>query len=47
MPRLSEATKDVASCDKLWRGANNRYIRKFPNGATHPLGDIPQGRQTR
>ena len=23
MPRLSEATKDVVSCDKLRRGANN------------------------
>ena len=35
MPRLSEAMKDVTSCDKLRRGANNRYIRRFPNGATH------------
>ena len=24
MPRLSEAKKDVISCDKLWVGANNR-----------------------
>ena len=24
MPRLSEATKDVISCDKLREGANNR-----------------------
>ena len=23
MPRLSEAKKDVISCDKLWGGANN------------------------
>ena len=23
MPRLSEAKKDVTSCDKSWRGANN------------------------
>ena len=23
MPRLSEATKDVISCDKLWGGANS------------------------
>ena len=23
MPRLSEAMKDVISCDKLWVGANN------------------------
>jgi hypothetical protein len=35
MPRLSEAMKDVTSCDKLRGGANNRYIRRFPNGATH------------
>ncbi len=34
MPRLLETKKDVISCDKLWRGANNRYIRRFPNGAT-------------
>jgi hypothetical protein len=34
MPWLSEAMKDVISCDKLRRGANNRYIRRFPNGAT-------------
>jgi hypothetical protein len=27
MPRLSEAMKDVISCDKLRGGANNRYIR--------------------
>jgi hypothetical protein len=35
MPRLSEAMKDVTSCDKLRGGANNRYIRRFPNGVTH------------
>ena len=34
MPWLSEAMKDVISCDKLRGGANNRYIRRFPNGAT-------------
>ena len=34
MPWLSEATKDVTSCDKLRGGANIRYIRRFPNGAT-------------
>jgi hypothetical protein len=34
MPRLSEAKKDVISCDKLRGGANSRYIRRFPNGAT-------------
>lgn len=35
MPWLSEAKKDVVSCDKLREGANGRYIRRFPNGATH------------
>ena len=47
MPRLSEAMKDVISCDKLRQGANNRLTRRFPNGATHLLVGIPQGRQTR
>ena len=35
MPGLSEAKKDVTSCDKLRGGANIHYIRRFPNGATH------------
>jgi hypothetical protein len=35
MPWLSEAMKDVTSCDKLRGGANIQYIRGFPNGATH------------
>ena len=35
MPRLSEARKDVISCDKLRGFANRNYIRRFPNGATH------------
>ena len=39
MPRLSEAMKDVTSSDKLRGGANNRYIRRFPNGATHLVED--------
>jgi hypothetical protein len=34
MPRLSEAKKDVTSCENLWGGANIRYIRRYPNGAT-------------
>ena len=34
MPWLSEAMKDVISCDMLRLGANNRYTRRFPNGAT-------------
>ena len=40
MPGLSEAMKDVTSCDKLWGGANDRYIHRFPNGATHYVEDI-------
>ena len=40
MPWLSEAKKDVTSCDKLWGGANIRYIRRFPNGATRYVEDI-------
>ena len=39
MPWLSEANKDVTSCDKLRGGANIHYIRRFPNGATHPVED--------
>ena len=35
MPRLSETMKDVVSCEKLRVGANNRLIRRCPNGATH------------
>ena len=35
MPWLSEAKKDVTSCDKLRGGANIHYIRRFPNGGTH------------
>ncbi len=40
MPWLSEAKKDVTSCDKLRGGANIRYIRRFPNGATHHDEDV-------
>jgi hypothetical protein len=35
MPRLSEAKKDVISCEKLRGSANRSYIRRCPNGATH------------
>ncbi len=34
MPRLLEAKKDVISCDKPGRGANNHLNLGFPNGAT-------------
>ena len=34
MPWLSEAMKDVTSCDMPRGGANNLLIRGFPNGAT-------------
>ena len=40
MPWLSEAKKDVTSCDKLRGGANIRYIRRFLNGATHHDEDV-------
>ena len=40
MPRLTEAMKDVISCDKFREGANNRLIRKFPNGATQQVEDL-------
>ena len=34
MPWLSEAKKDVISCDKLGGFANRNYIPRFPNGET-------------
>ncbi len=34
MPWLSEAMKDVISCDKPRGGANILLIRGFPNGET-------------
>ena len=40
MPRLTEAMKDVISCDKFRVGANNLLIRKFPNGATQQVEDL-------
>lgn len=54
MPRLSKAKKDVISCDKLRGSANRNYIRRFPNGATHPdevgifreIGKRTQGTET-
>jgi hypothetical protein len=39
MPWLSEAMKDVISCDKLRVGANNHLIRRSPNRVTHPDED--------
>ena len=48
MPRLSEAKKDVISCDKLWRLAHTSYNRRFPNETTHYIEDIVSARkQTR
>ncbi len=37
MPRLLEAKKDVISCDKPGRGANNQLNLGFPNGATRQV----------
>ena len=34
MPRLSEAKKDVISCEKPGLGANNHTTPGSPNGAT-------------
>jgi hypothetical protein len=39
MPWLSEAKKDVISCDKPRGGANILSIRGFPNGETLPAED--------
>ena len=50
MPWLSEAMKDVTSCDKLRGGANIHYIRGFPNGVTHHAEGVifrAIGKQTR
>ena len=35
MPRLSEAKKDAASCEKPRSGAHSRLTRGSPNGTTH------------
>jgi hypothetical protein len=40
MPRLSEAKKDVISCEKLRGLAHTILIRRYPNGATHYIEDI-------
>ena len=45
IPRLSEAKKDVISCEKLRGGAHIHYIRKYPNGATHYVEDIVSDRR--
>ena len=37
MPWHMKTMKDVVSCDKFREGANNRLIRKFPNGATQQV----------
>ena len=47
MPRLSEAKKDVISCDKL-RLVAHTFTRRFPNGATRHIEDMSSARkQTR
>ena len=43
MPRLSEAKKDVVGCEKLRGTAERVMIRKYPNGATRYVEDIPSG----
>ena len=37
MPWLSEAMKDVISCDKLWGGANDLRSRDFRMGQPNIL----------
>ena len=37
MPWLLEAMKDVTSCEKPGRGANNRLNPGYPNGETHHI----------
>ena len=39
MPWLSEAMKDVISCDKLRGSAHTDLIRRFPNGETYLIED--------
>ena len=34
MPWHQEPKKDVISCEKLWGGANIRYIHRYPNEET-------------
>ena len=47
MPRLSEAMKDVISCDKLRGLANMNYIRRFPNGATRIVEDYTSRKRSK
>ena len=47
MPRLSEAKKDVISCEKLRGSANRSYIRRCPNGATHHAEGMVSTRKSR
>ena len=35
MPWRQKPKKDVASCEKLWEGANSRYTQRYPNEETH------------
>ena len=44
MPRLSEAMKDVTSCDKL-RLVAHTLTRRFPNGATQHIEDMLSARR--
>jgi hypothetical protein len=32
--------KDVVSCEKLRGAANERYIRRYPNGTTQYIEDV-------
>ena len=37
MPRQQEAMKDVVVCEKLRGVGKLALIRRYPNGATHPV----------
>ena len=45
MPRLSETMKDVVSCEKLRGVANERLIRRCPNGGTRQVEDLAPARE--
>ena len=45
MPWLTEAMKDVISCDKLRIGANACLTRRSPNGATRQVEDLSSERK--
>ncbi len=45
MPRLSEAKKDVISCEKLWGGANDRRSADVRMGQPLPVKPVNSARK--